>query len=58
MKHKYYGRTVFMNIHLAKSLAYVSFTMVMLQIMQDNCNILNNDIIYGFGKTAYLNMCL
>ena len=44
------------HIHLAKSLAYFSFTVVMLQILQSNCKLLNNDVIYGFGMTAYLNM--
>ena len=35
------------NIYLGKSNAYFSFMVVMLQILQSNCN--NNDLIYEFG---------
>ena len=38
--------------YLAKSIAYVSFILLMLQILQNSCKELNNGIIYGYGKTA------
>ena len=44
-------------MHLAESLAYLSFIVHMLQILQNNSKILNSDVINGFGKTAYLSMC-
>ena len=47
------------NKHLAKSLAYLSFIVLLLQILQKNCKISKRIyIFYAFGKTEYLSMCL